>query len=452
MKKNVASQVVGVQMVTASDGSAFTGTVSVAVTVDGGTQGAGGGTGPTHEGNGFHSYIPTQAETNGDHVAFTFTGTGAIPATVQVYTTFPQTGDSFARLGAPAGASVSADIATVDTVVDGIQTDLSNGTDGLGAIKTDTAAILADTGTDGVVIAPGQTVATVTTVTNDVGVNEWNGVALATTNPLPNAAAGAAGGLPTDSTGKTSFNDLSAAQVNAEVDTALADVNLDHLVGTATGIPAVPAGTYFDQMLDDGTAVYDRTTDSLQAIRDHVGDGTNLTEAGGTGDHLTAVASAANLATVDTVVDGIQADLDNGTDGLGAIKTETASIQADTNDIQTRLPAALTGAGNIKADALAVDGSTTAATHLKDHALTAVPVTFSATSATTTTATLVNVDGSAASSTDDYYNGRVLIFTGGTPALVYQATDITDYNGTTKVATFTAVTVAPDATTTAVMV
>jgi hypothetical protein len=64
-------------------------------------------------------------------------------------------------------------------------------------------------------------VTTVATVTNDVGVNEWNGVALATTNPLPNAAAGAAGGLPTDSTGKTSFNDITTAQVNAEVVDAL---------------------------------------------------------------------------------------------------------------------------------------------------------------------------------------------------------------------------------------
>jgi len=43
-----------------------------------------------------------------------------------------QTGDNYARLGAPAGASVSADIA---------------------AAKVDTAAILADTGTDGVVVA-----------------------------------------------------------------------------------------------------------------------------------------------------------------------------------------------------------------------------------------------------------------------------------------------------------
>jgi hypothetical protein len=55
---------------------------------------------------------------------------------VDVLTTYTgntvQTGDNFARLGAPAGASVSADIA---------------------AVKVDTAATLADTGTDGVVVA-----------------------------------------------------------------------------------------------------------------------------------------------------------------------------------------------------------------------------------------------------------------------------------------------------------
>lgn len=56
----------------------------------------------------------------------------------------PQTGDSYARLGAPAGASIAADIGTVDTVVDGIQTDLSNGTDGLGALKAimDTSGVV----------------------------------------------------------------------------------------------------------------------------------------------------------------------------------------------------------------------------------------------------------------------------------------------------------------------
>jgi hypothetical protein len=95
VRKNVASQVIGAEMVSASDGSAFTGSVTCYVTGDGGTQAAGSvGSGAcTHEGNGFHTYAPAQAETNYDHIAFTFTGTGAVPATVQVYPAFPQTID-----------------------------------------------------------------------------------------------------------------------------------------------------------------------------------------------------------------------------------------------------------------------------------------------------------------------------------------------------------------------
>jgi hypothetical protein len=135
--KNTAGQTIGAQLISATDGSAFTGAVTVAVTGDGGTQATGSvGSGAcTHEGNGFHTYAPAQAETDYDHVAFTFTGTGAVPVTIQIYTTFPQTGDSFTRLGAPAGASVSDDIATAGGNID---------------------LILADTGTDGVLISMAQ--------------------------------------------------------------------------------------------------------------------------------------------------------------------------------------------------------------------------------------------------------------------------------------------------------
>ena len=80
-------------------------------------------------------------------------------------------------------------------------------------------------------------------------------------------------------TASTNFNDVSAAEVNAEVDTALADIDLDHLLKTATAIPALTAGTFLDQMLDDGTATFDRTTDSLQAIRDR-GDNAWITATG----------------------------------------------------------------------------------------------------------------------------------------------------------------------------
>jgi hypothetical protein len=146
MKKNVSGQRIGAQMVSASDGSAFTSTVTVYVTLDSGTQAIGSvGSGVcTHEGNGYHTYAPAQAETNGDLAAFTFIGTGAVPATVQIYTSFPQTGDSFARIGAPAGASVSADVAAVKAETASILTDTAEiGTAGAGLTALASAANLA---------------------------------------------------------------------------------------------------------------------------------------------------------------------------------------------------------------------------------------------------------------------------------------------------------------------
>jgi len=129
MKKNVGSQIIGCQLVSKTDGSAVTtGTTTVYVTGDGGTQAAGSvGSGAcTHEGQGFWTYAPAQAETNYDHVAFTFVNSSAVSVTVQLYPSFPQTGDSFARLGAPAGASVSADVAAIKAETASIQTDTND--------------------------------------------------------------------------------------------------------------------------------------------------------------------------------------------------------------------------------------------------------------------------------------------------------------------------------------
>ena len=85
MRKNIAGQKVGAQLVSASDGAAFTGAVTVYATIDAATQAIGtvGSGAATHEGNGYHTYNPSQAETNGTLIAFTFVGTGAVPATVQ---------------------------------------------------------------------------------------------------------------------------------------------------------------------------------------------------------------------------------------------------------------------------------------------------------------------------------------------------------------------------------
>jgi hypothetical protein len=113
MKKNVAGQKVGAQMVSATDGSAFTGSVTVYVTLDAGAQAIGsvGGGACTHEGNGLHTYAPAQAETNGDLVEFTFIGTGAVPQTLHIYTSFPQTGDSYPTINTNLDAAVTTRLA-----------------------------------------------------------------------------------------------------------------------------------------------------------------------------------------------------------------------------------------------------------------------------------------------------------------------------------------------------
>lgn len=145
MKKNVASQKIGAQMVSATDGSAFTSAVIVYVTIDAGTQNAGsvGGGACTHEGNGYHTYAPAQAESNGDLIGFTFVGTGAVPATVQVYTTFPQTGDNFALIGSTgSGLTSLASQASLNTVDDFLDTEVAAI---LAAVDTEVAAIKAKT-------------------------------------------------------------------------------------------------------------------------------------------------------------------------------------------------------------------------------------------------------------------------------------------------------------------
>ncbi len=246
--------------------------------------------------------------------------------TIATGTHNPQSGDAYARLGAPAGASVSADILTIDNLVDDLESRLGTPSN-LGGGAT-IAANLAD----------------IEAQTDDIGTAGAGLTALASAANL----AAVAGYLDTEiaaileDTGTTipaqisALNNLSAAQVNAEVDTALADVNLDHLVGTATGIPAIPAGTYLDQIMDDGTAAFDRTTDSLQAIRDR-------------GDAAWDTADVSALA--------LQSSVDT-------LEASAAAIEADTQDIQGRLPAALVG-GRMDANAGAISGDATAADNLE---------------------------------------------------------------------------------------
>lgn len=256
--KNVSGQKVGAQLVSATDGSAFTGSVTVAVTLDAGTQATGSvGSGAcTHEGGGYHTYAPAQAETNGDLCAFTFSGTGAVPVTVSIYP-LPATGVlAPATLGRTlvVDASGLADANVVKVGPTGSGT--SQTAKDLGAINVTNLNTLS--GHD-----PGATLGTSTLTQTQV--------------------TGGAYALNSSSFAFNSAMDLTTTQkasVNSEADTALGDydgptytelLNMVRLIlrkdsAIATDLSSLLTAINAD--LASGGGAFANTTDSQEALRD----------------------------------------------------------------------------------------------------------------------------------------------------------------------------------------
>lgn len=257
---------------------------------DDGTRTASNDTNPTEAEDGQYRFDLTQAETNGDKLTFYPQSSTAgvqvvcLPSSV-IYTRPPnfsdlgiesdgdltkvnalnghtaQTGDSFARIGAPAGASLSADIATV---------------------KSDSAAILTDTGTTipGVLGSPAGA-----NMSADIAAVKAQTTAIETDTQDIQAQIGTAGAGLTDLGGMSTGM---KAEVESEANDALVAQKLDHLVAVADADDVADDSIIAKLAASDGDwSGFAGSDDSLEAIRDHIGDGTNLTEAGGDGDHLT---------------------------------------------------------------------------------------------------------------------------------------------------------------------
>jgi hypothetical protein len=123
--------------------------------------------------------------------------------------------------------------------------------------------------------------------------------------------------------------------------------------------------------------------------------------------------------------------------------TQVGGITTGVGDLQNRVPAALSGDGFIKADMLSVNGSLTGVDKLSAH-LPSVLTGLTAAGGTTTTIVLnatTGINGGVPSATNDFYNGRTVVFTSG--ALAGQATSISDYVGATQTLTVAALTGAP---------
>src|SRR4051812_12460088 len=110
-RKNVASQFIAFQGVDATTGGIKSGvTWTVRRCIDG-TFAAGGGTVTEDSTNGWYKYAMSQADTNGNDIAFNFTGTGAVPQTVNIVTTAGDPTDSV-RFGLTALPNAAAGAST----------------------------------------------------------------------------------------------------------------------------------------------------------------------------------------------------------------------------------------------------------------------------------------------------------------------------------------------------
>lgn len=164
-------------------------------------------------------------------------------------------------------------------------------------------------------------------------------------------------------------------------------------------------------------------------------------------------------------------DLANGTDGLGAIKTDTAAILADTGTDGVVLAAGAVSATAIATDAIDDDAIATgaiASTAFAAGAINAAAIAAGAIDTDAFTAAAIRqvggmlVSGTASGAgssttlvdtslteTDDIWTGNWILFTGGTPVIANQCRLITNFDAASDTVTFApAVAAATDATTT----
>jgi hypothetical protein len=243
------------------------------------------------------------------------------------------------------------------------------------------------------------------------------------------------------------------------------EVNTSHVAGTAQTAGDIIADTNDIQTRLPAALVGGRMASNAEVVGDKTGYALSAAGVQAIWDALTAALTTANsigkllvdninatissrLSTADATtefdaVDAALVAIDNFVDTevdaiynrIGApagasIAADIADVEGKVDDLETRLTAAL-------------------ASKLSAHAAAVLTLTVGVGS-TTTACVFSAVEGGAPSTTDDFYNGRVIIFTSG--VLAGQAVEITDYTGASGTATISAATSAPANGVTAVIV
>ena len=265
------------------------------------------------------------------------------------------------RLGTPAGVDIAADIAENNTVVDGIQTDLSNATDGLGALKTLIDNV--QTAVDGLNDYDGTDTSGVTTLLSRLTalragyIDALNGhiaqtadhtasvaAILADTNELQGdiANGGRIDLILDELTTQGDTNEAKIDTIDSNVDTLLTRItstlfsgitSLAEWLGLLAGKQAGDATALTEiAATGAGSGTFDEATDSLEAIRDR-GDAEWTTGSGGGGGSAPTAAE-------------IRIEMDDNS-------TQLAAILADTNELQTDdIPGLITALNNPSATAI----------------------------------------------------------------------------------------------------
>ena len=222
----------------------------------------------------------------------------------------------------------------------------------------------------------------------------------------------------------------------------------------ATGIPTALVSGAVD-IYEDVTATPIITGETLAVSLNSVAGFNMITVTAtsgtgfGAGQSYTAILQAGTVDSVSVVgevvahftldMSAAAKDLANGTDGLGAIKAETALIVEDTGTtIPALLPAALVG-GRMDANTSAIAGVQASATNLEASTDTILSGTASGTPTTTAMISDIGI------TVDDQFKGKAIIFASDTTtaALRNQATSIAACTASSNTLTFTALTTAP---------
>lgn len=404
-RKNTAGQFIHFQGVDASTGGIKSGVSWTVRRCIDGTFAAATGTVTEDGTTGWYKFAMSQADTNGNNIAFNFTGSGAVPQTVNIVTTACDPTSTAFGLSLAKTTNLTGfndlSAAQVNAEADTALSDYDPPT--RTELTTDTTSILSKllkyvqllTRKDAAIATDNATEVTAINANEGSGAGSFSNTTDAheAIRDRGDAAWVTATGFSTlDASGIRSAVGLASANLDTQLTAIVTDTA--EIGAAGAGLTAVPWNAAWDAQVEsevtDAFNAYDPPTKAELDTAHSITDGL--------------------LTTVDTVVD--------------AIKAKTDSLT-------------FTKANELDSNLLSLNGDAAAAATLA--ILNGATVVYQGTvtgAATTTTL----VDSGLTQADTDWWKGRIIIFTSVIPL---QATDITGFTPATDTLTFTATTQAP---------